>query len=472
MDFFCVSALEARRRSYVLLPCLGLILMLSGCAARSIPVAAPPARPLGRDVPVYQPSLTDGGVPVVPALENPEGTISLGEAVRLALLQNPELAAFAWEIRSREARVLQAGKPPNPAIGVFVEDLGGSRLDGEPASQSAIQPQTTIQLSQIVELGGKRAARLQLAALNRDLAAWDYETARINVLTDVTKAFIDVLAAQETVALTDRTTTLVEQVQQSVGARVAAGVVSPIEETKANIALAAVRVESDRARYVLAAARGRLAAAWGSSEARFGSAIGDLRLLPLVPSFEELKTQLAENPELARWAVEISQRQAALAVEQSKRVPDVSVSAGYRRFTAINTDAFLVGGSISLPIFDRNRGGIEEAHNRLAKAQEERRAAETRVYITLTEAYRALSSAHAEVTALRTALMPGAQQTFEAISEGYRAGKFGYLDVLDAQRTLISAGGQFLRALSDYHKAGTDVERLIGAPLNKTSNTP
>ena len=90
----------------------------------------------------------------------------------------------------------------------------------------------------------------------------------------------------------------------------------------------------------------------------------------------------------------------------------------------------------------------------------------------LADAYAALASAHDEVTALRSAVLPGSQETFDAVSEGYRLGKFGYLDVLDAQRTLIGAGSQYLRALSDYHKAIANVERLIGAPLAGNLDRP
>jgi len=440
------------------------------CAAAQAP-APPTPRPLGRDLRVFQPPTGEEGERETPAFENPVGAIALRDAVALALLHSPDLAAFAWETRAREARVLQAGKIPNPSLSVLAENLGASRLEGNEASSVAVQPQTTLQLSQLVELGGKRAARKELAALDRDLAAWDYETARIEVFSYVTRAFFDVLAAQETVALTERTMQAVNEVRQSVSERVAAGAVSPIEETRAEISLAAVRVESEQARYLLGAARGRLAATWGSSAAAFLSAVGDLSEVPSLPTLEELKARLADNPNLARWAAEISQRQAALALEQSKRVPDLEVSAGYRRFNDLGRNALVIGGSISLPIFDRNQGGIEEARNRLSKAYEQRRAAEARVAAAMAEAYGALTSAHGAVTALQASVLPGAQQTFEAVNEGYRLGRFGYLDVLDAQRTFISANGQYVRSLADYHKAAVEVERLIGAPLNAVARS-
>jgi len=445
---------------------------VSAYASTQDPIAPPSPRPLGRDLPVYQPPPGESGEPQAPAFENPVGAIALRDAVALALLHSPDLAAFAWETRAREARVLQAGKLPNPIVSVLLEDLGASGIDEIDASSAAVQPQTTIQLSQLVELGGKRAARRELAALDRDLAAWDYETARIDVFTQVTRAFFDVLAAQEAVALTERTMQAVGEVRLSVGARVAAGAVSPIEETRAEISLAAVRVESEQARALLGAARGRLAATWGSSEAAFLSAVGNLEEVPSLPTRENLQARLADNPYLARWAAEISQRQAALAFERSKGVPDLEVIAGYRRFNDLGRNALVIGGSISLPIFDRNQGGIEEARNRLSKAYEQRRAAEARVAAALAEAYGALTGAHTAVTSLQAAVLPGAQQTFEAVNEGYRLGKFGYLDVLDAQRTFIGASGQYLRALADYHKAAVEVERLIGAPLTAVGSQP
>ncbi len=396
----------------------------------------------------------------------------LRDAVALALMHNPGLAAFAWESRALEARMLQAGRPPNPTLDVMTQDLGASRLPGSDRDQP-VQPQTTLQLSQVIELGGKRIARQRLAVFNRDLAEWDYETARINVLTEVSGAFTDVLAAQETVALTDETTRLVTQVQENVAARVAAGVVSPIEETRANVSLAAVRAEGARARRRLDASRTRLALLWGSPTPAFASVVGDLKAEPPpLPAASTLTAMLDQNPELARWAVEVSQREAALALERSKRVVDVAVSAGYRRYTTVDSNAFVVGASIPLPLFNRNKGGIEEARLRLAKVHEERRAAEVRVAAMLAEAYAALATAHDEITILRTTVLPGAQQAFDAVSEGYRLGRFGFLDVLDAQRTLISAGSQYLRALSDYHKAVANVERLIGAPLAGPAGLP
>jgi cobalt-zinc-cadmium efflux system outer membrane protein len=445
---------------------------LLGGAWPSRAQAVVPKSPLGRDLQVFVPDVGDAQRRDRPAGQNPTGTVSLSDVLALALLQNPALAAYAWETRAREARVLQAGRPPNPVLGGHVEDFGAGTLAGG-AINEPVQPQATIQLSQLIELGGKRSARRSLADAERALAAWDYEAARIDVLTAVTQAFTDVLAAQATLRLTDDTTTLVEQVRQSVAERVAAGAVSPIEETRANVALAAVRIEAAKARRSLDARRTVLALLWGSRTPAFTSAAGDIGSgLPLLPPEDAIVARLDGTPELARWATELVQREAALAVERSRAVPDVSIVAGYRRFTSIDSNAVIVGASIPLPLFDRNRGGIEEARSRLAKVHEERRAAEARVSAALAAAYAAMAAAHDEIATLRSAVIPGSQEAFDAVTEGYRLGRFGLLDVLEAQRTLLAGNSQYLRALAEYRKAIANVERLIGAPLSDHAARP
>jgi cobalt-zinc-cadmium efflux system outer membrane protein len=453
----------------MLLGCLSM----AACGGSSYAPAQVSPRSLGAGLPVAQVLPGAAGAGQRPEPENPRDSLTLPDVLAMALLQNPSLAAFGWELRAREARVLQAGRLPNPVLGVLAEDFSASRRVGSgPGDPSAVQPQSTVQLSQVIELGGKRTGRRNLAATARDLAAWDFETARVDILTEVTRAFVEVLAAQELVAVTHRNADLVEAVAQSVTARVEAGVAAPVEAIRAEVELASAQVESHRAEQQLEASRQALAAMWGATEARFTGARGVMIVAPSVPPLAALATQLRENPDLARWASAIVQRQAELAVERARRVPDLELIAGYRRFADLEVGAAILGASITLPLFDRNSGAVREAENRLAKVFEERRAAEARVATQLAEVHAALSAAHQEVIALRSAVLPGSQRAFEAISEGYRLGRFSYLDVLEAQRTLNAANSRYLRVVADYHKAVADAERLIGAPLSGSAVPP
>jgi cobalt-zinc-cadmium efflux system outer membrane protein len=401
-----------------------------------------------------------------PPVENPTGAISLRDAVGLALSQSPDLAAFDAGRRVADARAVQAGRWPNPVMTTFVEDLAGSN-----GLSDVVQPQATVQLGQLVELGGKRAARQRLAGLDRDLASWDYEAARLDVLTRVSESFLGVLAAQQSVTHTVRARDVARQVREAVAARVQAGVVSPIEETRADVLLANAEIDVERARRTLDARRRQLATEWGSPTALFISATGDLEALAAIPTREALEASLKRNPDLARWTAEVDRRRAALVVARSARVPDVTVSAGYRRFTTLDSNAVVIGVSLPLPWFDRNRDGIRAAEASVDRAQAEARAAELSLVAMLADAYRALASAADEVTTLRTRVVPAARSVFDAVEEGYRLGRFSLMDVLDAQRTFTESNGRYLQALTAYHQAAATVERLVGQPLTDVATS-
>lgn len=447
---------------------IAMVISLTSCATPDIGAVWPEPRPLGKDFPTFQsPELPSAAVGAGRQLEEPTGILTLRQALARALLQNPELAASSWEVRAGEARTLQAGLLPNPEIHVEVENFAGS---GEFRGFNAAE--TTIALGQLVELGGKRLRRARVAALERDLAAWDYEAKRLDVFTQTTRAFVEVLSTQERLAVNADLVRLAEQVLSTVAERVRAGKVPPVEATKAQVALSTARIGLERAGRELTAARKRLTATWGSTIPSFERAEGALERTAAIPSAEQLAQRIGQNPDVARWVVEMTQRQAAMALEDARRIPNVTVGGGPRRLSETRDTALVFELAIPLVLFDRNQGARLEARYRLAKAGEERRAAEVRVHTELAATYAALSAAFIEATRLRDEVLPGARSAFEAANEGYRQGKFGFLEVLDAQRTLFEARSQYIEALAAYHQAVAEMERLIGEPLEAVKSLP
>lgn len=394
-----------------------------------------------------------------------DGVLTLPQAISLALAHNPELKASSWEERALEGRVFQAGRLPNPEITVETENFGGSGT-----FTGLHSAETTVQLSQLVELGGKRPKRQNLSALERDVARRDHTVKRADVLARVTLAFVDVLSAQERQGLMEELLHLAEEAFNSTAERVKAGKVSPVEEIKAKVALSSSQIDLKQAGYELKGAWRRLSETWGATTPTFQKAQGDIDSVLPVPPLEELEGLVFQNPDIARWAAAMDQHRAGVELEEAKGIPDLRVSLGTKYHHESDDRAFIVGVSIPLPIFDRNRGGVLEARNQLSKTQEESKAARSRIVNSLGERYQALSSAFTEITSLQSDVLPGAQAAFEASREGYRQGKFTYLDMLDAQRTLIAVKLRYLNALTAYHKAGTEVERLIGRKMQELMN--
>ena len=395
------------------------------------------------------------------AQSEPDGVLDLRQALELALVHSPELTASSHGVSAAEGTARQAGALSNPRLGIQASEFGGS---GTRSGYGGAE--TSVQLSQSVELGGKRGKRQRVAQAEARLTGWEYQAKRLDVLSQTKKSFVDVLLAQGRLGLTESLLAVAEDVHKAASQRVSSGKVAPLEETKAGVEMASARIARDRANRELDTARKRLAASWGGTIPVFTEAAGDLSAIADIPSMEKLFATLDQTPEIAREREVLTSGRESLALARAERIPDIEISAGVSRFEADGSTAGIVGVSIPLPLFDRNAGGIFAAKHQALRAEYEQRAISLGVKTDLAEAYNRLETARAAALAIKADLLPGAQQAFDTAQIGYRAGKYGYLDVLDTQRTLSEAKSGYLDVLAAYHKAAADVERLAGTPLN------
>ncbi|MHC4555393.1 MAG: TolC family protein, partial [Planctomycetota bacterium] len=311
-----------------------LTLGVSGCMEQGNETPLPQPQSLGQEFSTFQPPAEPTETIEAPVIIQPNGVITLREALALALMHNPELKAFSWDVRVSDARQLQAGLWPNPELDVEVENVGGSgELSGFDGAE------TTIQLSQLIELGDKSDKRIKVASLEKELAGLDYEAKRLDVFTEVTKAFINLLTAQQRLALKKELLQLSEELVGTVAKRVDAGKDSPLEKTKAAVAHSNIRIQHRQAVENLEFSRKQLASTWAEQSPRFESAAGELDSLSPLPSIGQLALLISQNPDMARWSLEIDKGRASLELEKARAVSDLTLSGGLRRFSETDDNA-------------------------------------------------------------------------------------------------------------------------------------
>ena len=392
------------------------------------------------------------------------GALTLREALARALQRSPELKTYSYDIRAAEALVLQAGLKPNPELGATLENPTGSgRYKG------GDEMEQTLQLSRLLELGGKRPARIAEARASRVLIEWDYEAKRVEVLKDTTLAFVGVLAAQRVQELSKETIGLLEKSLSDASDRVKAARAATVESMRASVALRSASIEADHAEHDLNIARSRLAAMWGAKTVDFAEVRGDLDQQPEEPNLDALRAKLARNPELARFQTVREAREAALHAQKTLAVPDVTLYAGPRVTGVWHDVTGVIGFSMPLPWGNKNQGNIAAAQARLDKTADEKRAVEARAFAELNAAYQELIRAGHEAVILKTKLLPEAEKAVEQLNTSYEAGRGTQFEVLDARRTLITARQQHLLALTEYHKALAVIEALTAAPAHTPS---
>lgn len=442
---------------------------------------------------------------------NPTGILSLEQAAALALEHSPSLQVFPWDVRAAEARALQASLRPNPVVSFEVENIrlsggpddevrgagingSGVSLERRKSSGGASgfeEADFTFRVSQLFLLGGKRAKAIAVAERDKAAAEWDYEIGRTNVLRDVARAYVSVLADQDHVAEQRQIVELAETVEATIGARADAGKVSAIEQKRAAVQTASARIELVRAERHLEGARVELAATWGSFEPAFDEVSGELHTATALPTLPALLERSATNPDIQQWQYEIARRDSAIELANAGRVPDLTASLGFATrgvedfgsrtigvgpsgpFFSRSSTRFDDGRnnrvefeiSIPLPLFSRNQGNIREAQHLRAKAEYERRSALAKAKSELAHWHEVAVAAYEEIVLLNEEALPNAGEASESVQIGFNEGKFGYLDVLDTQRTLFGLEGQLHDAYSAYHLAVVEIERLLGEPL-------
>ena len=398
----------------------------------------------------------------------PPPAVSTGELLTLqaaldgALQASPELTAYAAETRARAAEVSQAARFINPELAIEVANVAGS---GDYGGFAAAE--TTLQLSQQLELGNKRQLRRGLAEVEHNRAVRDLKVARTDLQARITRNFLALLNAQERLSLADEQVALATQTLAVVGEKIAAGRAPSVEKFRFQSALAEARLTREKAMLALTTARQTLASALGLEATTLGGVSGNLTILPLLPAYSEIEARIGQSPEIARRRSESEAKRQELALARAHRLVDPTIDLGLRNFKDSGDNALIFGLSLPLPLFDRNQGNVQAATQRLAAAQAQEASGVLQSRASLAESWQSLATSSAEAQMLQEQIIPSAQQTFEAASYGYQSGKFGVLEVQDAQRTLFEVRERYLEVLTTAHLAAVELDRQLGrAPLS------
>ncbi|AIR88895.1 cytochrome C [Pseudomonas cremoricolorata] len=363
---------------------------------------------------------------------------------------NPELAAARQEIGIAQGARRQAGRVPNPQLSYEMEDTRRSTST------------TTVTLSQSLELGGKRGARIDVASHGQSVAQLELERQVANLRAEVIQAFYAARRAQTGVELAKQSQALTQRGLRVVEGRVHAGKSSPVEATRAQVQLAEATLQVRRAETEQATAYQQLAQVIGSPLSAV-ERLDSPDLSPgLPPAVETLLANLEHTTELRQAVAQIDESDAALGLEKAQRIPDLTVSVGSQYDRAAREQVSVVGLSMALPLFDRNQGNILSAARRADQARDRRNAVELRLRAETQVAVQQWSTAMQEVQTYDKTILPSAQRAVETATRGFEMGKFGFIEVLDAQRTLIAARGQYLDSLAAATAARAQVERLYG----------
>ena len=399
-----------------------------------------------------------------PAISTSSIQLTLGEAIAQALARNRDLRVSRIDIDISRGRLQQAQRYPfNPELSL--EGDAGRGVGREEPERRGVGA-GKIGLSQVIEIRGQRGLRVRGAEADVVRSQWTARDTERDVVAEVTRAFTELLIAQERITLAREALTLSESLRNAAKTLVDAGDVPELDLLRADVE---VRRAENRLRLEETAAgtiARTLALLVGLPADISVTATGSLLLDPVPGTVQELLDRARANrPDLKAAEAATTSARAALRLTETERFfPSVTVSAGYAEaldFDARNRTA-LVGVSVPLPFWNRREGDIKAAEAEVTKqaAQRERLAAQ--IDKEVTTAFQQFAATQQMVERYLRQIVPAQQQTARLVEDGYRLGQLRLTEALLAQRDFIEARTAYLEAIGAYNTARADLQKAVG----------
>lgn len=351
------------------------------------------------------------------------------------------------------ARVRQAQARPNPAI-----TIEGENLLGTGAYAGYRGADTTFSVNQPLDVWGQRAARVDAAEAQAEVAGLQREQRRVLIAWRLAQLYTDAEAAALRHALALDALALAEEEARAARTLVSEGREPAVREIQAESEVYLARAVADESRASRAAAFARLAA-MAMLDEPIGAITASLldRTLAPEPAVPAPDDSIAVR--IARAHVDVAGR--LVDVERLRARPTLTAALGVRRFEASGDGAMTFALNMSVPLFDRNR-------DNLAAAQAERRAAEARVVAEQRDAQaeRIAARAGLEASSSRTRAadnsVRAAEEAYRLSRIGFDAGRMSQLELRVARAALVAAQNAAVDARLARARAEIDLARVEG----------
>ena len=399
------------------------------------------------------------GAPTFVAGGQPLNRVSLDEALQLALRQNPTLMAQQAALFATKAGETTAALRPNPTMNFLAEQLkpGESQQDA----------QYTINVGQPIELGSKRQRRIDSARAATQVATYQLDDVRRQVILQVKSAFAGALIARDQLALAEANLKTLDDTERIQRLRAEKGDISELELLRIQVQRFTFERDAADARQALAAARIALRTAAGAANiAEDFDVTGELGFTESSLDRAVLvRRALDSRPDLRAAEADRERARADYRLARANAWWDVTPQIEYQRIGPDDTIGF--GFSFPLRIFDRNQGEIARTQAEITRVDSVREATALQLLASLETDRQAALTQRERVLSLRDVYLPKATRARDTVEYAYRRGGQSLLDFLDAQRSYRETALAHLQALGAYLAALYQLEADIGGPLDQ-----
>lgn len=330
---------------------------------------------------------------------------------------------------------------------------------------------------------GANLAGLRIAKADRGIADWNHRQNVIDTVTQVVRAYTNVIQARENVRISQLSRDLIAKLVTQYEKRNQAGSISDADVIFARSRLASREENVLFDLRSLADAENELRFLIG--ETNFFVSGSSLELDPLTPAppytFDaaaDLKRAYELRPDIQAVRLGLTKRKASASLAQNQLLPRVDFVGSYG-YTGIDRDfntsrdqvrdrevrGYSAGVVVSIPFtFAEGRGRARAAKLGVKQSEADIARLELDIAVDVAAAAGQLETARQRVAANRQSIEL-AQQSLTAEQKKIDAGTGRPLELITAQDQLTQVQRSHARAVADERRARADYERVIGTTL-------
>lgn len=383
---------------------------------------------------------------------------SLDALLALARRDSFGLQSARAQALAGRAGVSTAGAYPNPEI----ELQGASfRARGPGAAGGS---GSALSLTQRIESPALRSARMAGAVAGAQAGEINVWVVENNLVADIKTRFFEALRREQELDAAREDLALTEQIRERIRVRARTGEAPRFDLIRADneVALAQREVLRSSARVSEAKAFLKQAISPGLP-ADFRLAGDFYRLTPRADYAGLRDAVVAANPELKRAQAEVARAEQQLEVERRQVLPSVQL----RIVSESEPELRSVRGGVvlSVPLWDRRRGPIDEARAQAIRSRSEAEFRRFSLVQGFEVGWQQYQAALTSVQALEGGILQQARTVVDIAEAAYRFGERGILEYLDARRQFRALRGDLITARFELHAAKAELERLAASDI-------
>jgi outer membrane protein, heavy metal efflux system len=362
-----------------------------------------------------------------------------------------------------DARIITAKLRPNPVLSLGLDYI--DFLHAFHPGDNAGPTEYNIRTDFILERGGKRERRIEVAQNAKEVAQLQLLNTTRSLVLDVQNAFVDVLQAKDNLALAKENLAAFQNIVEVNTNRVRAGDLAKVELTRTQVARLQFQSTVRQAESKLRIAINKLQTLMGRAvPSPTFDVEGALRRDSDPVVLETINTQALElRPDLQALRKDQARSQAEVRSQLAQGKVDLTVGTEYHRaFYAGHENALGVFLQTPLPVFNKNQGEIERARQEQQQIQARIKAAEAGVQDEVRNAWVQYNTARELLTSIERDLLDQARDVRDTMEYSYRRGEASLVEFLDAQRAFNDARQSYNDARADFARSLYTIDSISG----------